>query len=131
MKKLFVETEAEITVAYKKCFKKRLSYSSLRPLFSSHFIKSLNQLDTLLSKNDMAAAGNRMVKFIKDFGTHYMIESDLGFAIRYEERFASRSVDKEEEKEREKCSGFGVEACVGAKASAGMFFRIDFLSRSV
>jgi hypothetical protein len=121
MKTLFQESSAEIVIGYKKCYKKTLEWGTLRPLFSSNFLKSLRHLDDLLSNNDYAAANLRMKTFINDFGTHYFSKADMGYALRYERRFESKSVDTEEESKREQCSKSEVKLCVGASVDSGAF----------
>ena len=121
MKKLFQESSAEIVIGYKKVYKVELELLGyLRPLFSSEFLVALKGIDDELSDNDIAAAEIKMKEFIRNFGTHYYKSAEMGYALRYEQRFASKSRDSSEEAQRRKCSGFGVEACAGATLDAGM-----------
>ena len=121
MKKLFQESSAEIVIGYKKVYKVELILLGyLRPLFSSEFLVALKGIDDELSDNDIAAAEIKMKEFIRNFGTHYYKSAEMGYALRYEQRFASKSRDSSEETQRKDCSGFGVDACVGATLDAGI-----------
>ena len=121
MKKLFQDGKAEIVIGYKKCSKVEMHLLGyLRPLFSSEFLVALKGIDDHLSNNDIAAAESKMEEFIDNFGTHYYKSAEMGYALRYEQRFASKSRDSSEETQRKDCSGFGVDACVGATLDAGM-----------
>ena len=46
--------------------------------------------------------------------------SELGCALRTEQRYKSRSIDTAESSAREECSSKAAEACIGAKYS-GMY----------
>ena len=107
-----------------KCFLWKATITSLRPLFSDHFIKEVKRINDLLPKNDkenFGPAETQMEQFIMTFGTHYMHYTELGCALRTEQRYTSRSTSDAESNDRERCSSKSVEACIGASYS-GMYF---------
>ena len=139
MKNFFQDSSAEIDVGKTQCIKKIVEVTSnkngiggLRPLFSRNFIKALKAIDNSLSNNDMATAETQMKQLVGEFGTHYVARAEFGYAMRYEQRYTSRSKTVGESNEREKCTKDEVKACLGASGSAGMcVLELIFLNRYI
>ena len=87
----------------------------VRPKFTRNFIYGLMALNKTLSKST-ASQDIEALRFIKQFGTHYAGQSDLGARMIHEKRFSNRSKTNKEAKERRRCSNNAASACssVGA-----------------
>jgi len=69
-----------------------------------------------------------MMKFMKTFGTHYSIKTQLGAMLIFEERFTSRSTDSKQSTSRKECSKWAANGCIGGGASGEVSGLFEFES---
>ena len=62
-----------------------------------------------------------MTRFIRHFGTHYSVQTNLGAMLIYEKRYTSSSRDSKQSQERKKCSEWSANGCMEAGGKGGAF----------
>ena len=59
------------------------------------------------------------IDFVEEFGTHYIGSAHFGSSFYFEKRFNSRSKNKNQQTDREKCVIEGSKDCIGGGLSVG------------
>ena len=97
----------------------------MRPVFTPNFIAGLTMLDEASLTDDESTRKTAIVKFLKEFGTHFMERTSLGSELIYEHIFTTTASSKEERENRQKCVKSEAEGSVsgggfGAELSASL-----------
>ena len=109
---VFKQHQGEVIMAKARCITNIVSISNyVRPVFTSNFIGGLVRLNKTQSDNDKLK--QEYIKFVKEFGTHYMKQTSMGAELIYERMFTSNSKNSEEGKERTGCTKHEAEASLG------------------
>ena len=64
---------------------------------------------------------NAFVEFVKNFGTHYMKEAEMGATIYYEKRFTAKSKSTNVAKIRKECVANAARGCTGGSLGIAFF----------
>ena len=102
----------------------------LRPKFSDGFIAALGDIQKAIDSGSQLKQDLAMKQFMKTFGTHYSIKTQLGAMLIFEERFTSRSTDSKQSTSRNECSKWAANGCIGGGASGSLGGVFDFESRT-
>ena len=109
---VFKQYNGEVIIAKGRCITNIVSISNyVRPVFTDNFISGLVRLNKTLSNTDQLK--QEYVKFIQEFGTHYMKQTSMGSELIYERIFTSTSNNKDESKDRSECTKQEAEASLG------------------
>ena len=106
IKKYFLATQGEIIELDTKCMTYSVSISSFgKPAFTNAFTTSLKKLHIAALNPNSKQSNITYVRFVKEFGTHYMKHTKLGSKIIFQKLFVNKSSDQEGVKRRQDCIG--------------------------
>ena len=109
---VFKQYNGEVVIAKGRCITNIVSISNyVRPVFTDNFISGLVRLNKTLSNTEQLK--QEYIKFIREFGTHYMKQTSMGSELIYERIFTSTSNNKDESKDRSECTKQEAEASLG------------------
>ena len=121
--------KGEILMAKATCLTHAVAIANyVRPVFTTDFIKSLEDMDAAAKSSDNKMKRESVASFVREFGTHYMKEINLGAQLVYERRFKEKSKSSSEKNDRSGCvkdeakasvsaSGFGVKGSLSGNYS--------------
>ena len=64
---------------------------------------------------------NAFIKFVENFGTHYMKEADMGAKLYYEKRFTAKSKNTNVAQLRKECVAAAAQGCAGGSIGIAFF----------
>ena len=115
IKEFFLETNGEVLEFYATCITHIVAIASdHEPVFTDPFTDALRALHTAAMDPNSARSNKTFARFVRHYGTHYMIETHLGIEILFQKLFLTESRSDREFKKRKKC----VENSVRRSASA-------------
>ena len=96
--------KGEIVIAKATCLTHSVSISDyVRPVFTEDFINGLKDLNIASVSVDTATRDKAVARFIREFGTHYNKNTQLGAELIYERRFDSKHEAVEDKLKRASC----------------------------
>ena len=141
-KKFFQETNGEISISTSQCISHTIKISSfLAPEFTDSFkqgilkmyeeategyyspYKQSNRREGYYDERREVNSNSSFVKFVNDFGTHYLKSVHLGTKIIFQKKFSKKSRSSAHENSRNKCVSNAAHASVGG--GVGGFFSAD------
>ena len=120
--------KGEIMIAKATCLTHAVAIANeVRPVFTPDFIYNLEKMDAAAKSRDEEMKRKEVASFVREFGTHYMKEVNLGAQLVYERRFKEKSKSSSEKNDRSGCvkdeasasvsaSGYGVKAGLSFEA---------------
>ena len=140
--KFFQETNGEISISTSQCISHTIKISSFVPPeftdsfkqgvlkmyeeatdWDSEYKKSRRRHGSHDERKREVSTNSSFVKFVNDFGTHYLKSVHLGTKIIFQKKFSKKSRSSAHENSRNKCVSNAAHASVGG--GVGGFFSAD------
>ena len=108
--------KGEIMIAKATCLTHAVTIADkVRPVFTTDFINHLVDMDTAAQSSDNSLKKKAVASFVREFGTHYMKEVNLGAQLVYERRFKEKAKSTSEKNDRSGCVKDEAKASVGVE----------------